>query len=146
MADAGGLIASISGISIALIKLLSTLSQFVDEVAQAPLDVQRLSNQLSNLYSSLGETRIALHRAQNSNLDQGDLQEKIQYTLSDCEEIIRLLEGIVEKAKRKEVKYVGSTKWARVKFTFKEQQINIVSDRLSYYTVVLKSIRNALGP
>ena len=144
MADAGALIAAISSISITLIKLLSTLSQFVDEVSQTPPDVQRLSNQLSNLYSSLGETKLALHRAHKPSLDQGDLDEKIQYMLSDCEEILSMLEKIVEKAKRKEIKYVGSTKWARVKFTFKEQQIDIISDRLTYYCVVLKPIRNAL--
>lgn len=144
MADAASLISAVSSISITVIKLLSTLSQFVDEVSQAPSEVQRLQNQLSSLYSSLGETKNALHRAQKGVLEEGDLDEKIQYTLADSEEVLGMLEGIVDRAKRKEVKYVGATKWARVKFTFKEEQIQIISDRLAYYCHILTSVCRAI--
>lgn len=144
MSDAASLITAISSISITVIKLLSTLSQFVDEVSQAPPEVQRLQNQLSTLYASLGETKNDLHRVQKGVLVEGDLDEKIQYTLVDCEEVLGMLEGIVDRAKRKEVKYVGATKWARVKFTFNEAQIQIISDRLAYYCHVLHSVSVAM--
>ena len=117
MADPLTLIGDVGSISITIVRLIFTLSQFVDEVAQAPAEIQRLSNELAALYASLGQVKLAIENPRESSIPEG-WTTQFESMLKDCEEALELLEGIVEKAKTKESKRTATQVWKSVRFSF----------------------------
>src|SRR5215469_5018524 len=97
MTEPSPFIGGISAISVTLVKLISTLSQLVDEVGQGvPLEVQRLANELAALYSSLGQIKLSLSLSpdqENGSLEKWNTE--FRTTIQDCKEVIGILSDIV---------------------------------------------------
>jgi hypothetical protein len=49
---------SVSGICVTIIKLITTLSQFIDDVQRVPAEVQRVANELAVSYGLFGQIRL----------------------------------------------------------------------------------------
>lgn len=145
MVEPGPFVSDLSTICVTLVKLISTLSQLVDEPKQGvPSEVQRLANELAALYSSLGQIKLSLSLPdQRSTLPAG-WNVGLETMLGDCKEIIGILDDIVERSKKMETQYVGAQKWRRVKFTFREKQVEIIRIRLVWYNIVFNKLYSAL--
>lgn len=140
-------IGNISAISVTLVKLVSTLSQLVDEVGQAvPPEVQRLANELAALYSSLGQIKLSLSLLpdrESASLARWNAEFRI--IIEDCKEVVGILSDIVERSKKMETQYVGAQRWRRIKFTFRIRQVEVVRIRLVWYNILFDKMNFALG-
>src|SRR6266480_4516141 len=139
-------VGNISAISVTLVKLISTLSQLVDEVGQGvPSEVQRLANELAALYSSLGQIKLSLSLLPDQeNASLARWNAEFRTTMEDCKEVIGILSNIVERSKKMETQYVGAQKWRRVKFTFRVKQVEVVRIRLVWYNILFDKMNSAL--
>jgi hypothetical protein len=147
MAESSPFIGKISAISVTLVKLVSTLSQIVDEVGQGvPLEVQRLANELAALYSSLGQIKLSLSLLQDrESASLARWNVEFRTIIEDCEEVVGILNDIVERSKKMETQYVGAQKWRRVNFTFRVRQVEVVRIRLVWYNILFDKMNSALG-
>jgi hypothetical protein len=147
MTDPSPLIGDISAISVTLVKLISTLSQLVDEIGQGvPSEVQRLANELAALYSSLGQIKLSLSllpAQKSASLTNWNVE--FRTVMEDCKEVVGILSDIVERSKKLETQYVGAQKWRRVKFTFKVRQVEVVRVRLVWYNILFDKMNFTLG-
>jgi hypothetical protein len=147
MTEPNPFIGGISAVSVNLVKLISTLSQLVDEVGQGvPSEVQRLANELAALYSSLGQIKLSLSSLpdqESSSLAKWNAEFRTM--IEDCKEAVGILDGIVERSKKVETQYVGAQKWRRVKFTFRVRQVEVARIRLVWYNILFDKMNSALG-
>ena len=147
MTEPSPFIGGISAISVTLVKLISTLSQLVDEIGQGvPSEVQRLANELAALYSSLGQIKLSLSLLPNQeSTSLSRWNEEFQIMIEDCKQVVGILDSIVERSKKTETQYVGAEKWRRVKFTFRVRQMEVARIRLVWYNILFDKMNSALG-
>jgi len=147
MTEPSPFIGGISAISVTLVKLISTLSQLVDEIGQGvPSEVQRLANELAALYSSLGQIKLSLSLLPNQeSTSLASWNEEFRIMIEDCKQVVGILDSIVERSKKTETQYVGAEKWRRVKFTFRVRQMEVARIRLVWYNILFDKMNSALG-
>ena len=147
MTEPSPFIGAISAVSVTLVKLISTLSQLVDEVGQGvPSEVQRLANELAALYSSLGQIKLSLSLLPNQeSTSLARWNEEFRIMIEDCKQVVGILDSIVERSKKTETQNVGAEKWRRVKFTFRVKQMEVARIRLVWYNILFDKMNSALG-
>jgi hypothetical protein len=139
MAEPISLIATIGGLSITIVKVICSISQYVDEVREASAEVQRLQNELTSFYASLGQIKLAIETPRNTPIPES-WTKSFAEMLNDCEETVKMLDEIVERSKKDEKKVRAKQVWRSVKFTFKKGQADEIRKRLMSYNQLLENM------
>jgi hypothetical protein len=136
MAEPISRITAIGGLSITIVKVICSISQYVDEVREASAEVQRLQNELTSFYASLGQIKLAIETPRNNPTPES-WTKSFAEMLNDCEETVKMLDEIVGKSKKDEKKIYAKQVWRSVKFTFKKGQADEIRKRLMSYNQLL---------
>lgn len=136
--------ANIGSLCALTVKLISTISEFIDSVQQAPTEVQSLSNELASLYASFGHIRVAVQAAKPFDLPD-KWKDNFDRLMLDCESTLGEVHVLVAKAKITETQ--GSVKlvWKSVKFVFKEKQVEFLRRRIVAQNGILQNLLGALA-
>ncbi|KAF1993020.1 hypothetical protein P154DRAFT_528078 [Amniculicola lignicola CBS 123094] len=133
-------IGSICGVTV---KLIFSISEFIDSAQQAPTEVQSLSNELASLYAGFGHIRVAVQAPRVSSLPD-KWKDNFDKLMADCEDTLKQVQDLIEKAKITETKGTIKLVWKSVKFVFKEKQVEFLRRRITSQNSILQNLFVAL--
>jgi len=136
--------ASIGTLCGATVKIISTLSEFIDAVRQGPSEVQSLNNELASLYSSLGHVKIAVQAPRASQIPEKWTDDFKKLT-KDCGDTLKDVQIIVDKARVEETDGSAKQIWKTVRFVFKDKQIQVLKRRIVSQNGILQILLSALS-
>lgn len=135
--------ASVTGICAVTAKLISTLSDFVDNVQEAPKEVRALNADLAAFYSTFTRIRLAVEAPRISGIRDGWTDDFDKLT-TVCLETLQQIKEIVDKAVVTETTSTATQVWKTVKMTFKFKRIEYLRSRLVSQVVVLSVLLETL--
>lgn len=138
------MVASIGSICGVTVRLISTLSEFVDEVREAPKEVQSLSNELASLYACLGHIKIAIQGPRVSKISDAWTTD-FEKVVDDCGDTLADVQKIVDKARATETSRSAAQMWKMIKFSFKSKQVDLLRKRIAAQTGILSNLLAALA-
>ncbi|KAK3382675.1 hypothetical protein B0T24DRAFT_602224 [Lasiosphaeria ovina] len=142
--DPLSMVASIGPICGTTVKLITTISDFVDSVQDAPKEVQALNTQLASLYACLGNTKVAIQEPRISGIPD-TWKAAFEKLAEDCSATLDAVVKIVEKAKITETASSGSQIVRSIRFTFKSKQVAVLRTRLGNHAGLLTSLLATLN-
>lgn len=136
--------ANIGSICSSTVKLIFSISEFIDSAQQAPTEVQSLSNELAALYAGFGHIRVAVQAPRVSELPD-KWKDNFDGLMTDCETTLKEVQVLVDKAKI--TKTSGSAKlvWKSVQFVFKAKQVEFLRCRIVLQNGILQNLLAALA-
>jgi hypothetical protein len=90
--------ASIGSICSFTVKLIFSISEFIDSAQQAPTEVQSLSNELAALYAGFGHIRLAVQAPRVFELPD-KWKDNFDGLMTDCETTLKEVQDLIDKAK-----------------------------------------------
>jgi hypothetical protein len=135
--DPLSIVASIGSLAGAAVKLISTISEFIDVVQKAPSEVQALNNELASLYSNLGHVKIAVQAPRHSVIPSEWIAD-FEKLATDCDATLNDVQVIVDKAKTTEVDGSARHMWKTVRFVFKAKQVDLLKRRIASQNGILQ--------
>lgn len=138
------IITGVSGICVATLKLITTLSQFIDDVEQVPAEVQRVSNELAVSYGLFGQIKLLIAEPRESPFHNG-WESSLESALKLSEERLQKLDSIVRKSKVTESKSTLTQVWRSIKYTFKESDVKDIRIGLTYTNGLLTNVLQLLS-
>ena len=135
--------ASVTGICAVTAKLISTLSDFVDNVQEAPKEVRALNADLAAFYSTFTRIRLAVEAPRISGIRDGWTDDFDKLT-TVCLEMLQQIKEIVDKAVVTETTSTATQVWKTVNMTFKFKRIEYLRSRLVSQVVVLSVLLETL--
>lgn len=136
--------ASIGSVCVIAVKLISSLSDFIDNARSASAEVQSLTNELASLYSCLGHVKLAIQQPRHANGVSESWKKDLDKLLKDCIETLGLLQDVVAKAKVVETRASGQQLWKSIKFVFKTKTIEVLRRRIVLQNGVLTNLLSLL--
>lgn len=121
--------ASIGSLAGFALGLLTTLSEFVDAVREAPREVQCLSNELASLYAALGQVKIALQSPRVSTVPPAWIAD-VDKLVADCHDTLADVQRILDKARATQTAGSATQLWKVVTFEFESKQVDLLRKRI----------------
>ncbi len=141
--DPLSLAASIGSLAGFAIRLLTTLSEFVDGVREVPKEVQCLSNELTSPYAALGHVKIALQSPRVSTIPPAWIAD-FDKLVADGHDTLADVQRILDKARATQTAGSATQLWKVAKFSFKSKQVDLLRKRIAAQTAILSNLLAAL--
>lgn len=127
--DPFSIVAGVSGICAVTAKLISALSEFVDNVQEAPKEVRALSSDLAAFYNVFTRIRLAIEAPRISPIPDG-WKDEFETLTSDCLDTVKQTKKIVDEAVVTTTTSKAQQMWRTVKITFKTKKLEVLRLRL----------------
>ncbi|OAL43352.1 hypothetical protein IQ07DRAFT_298088 [Pyrenochaeta sp. DS3sAY3a] len=127
--DPLSIVAGVSGICAVTAKLISALSEFVDNVQEAPKEVRALSSDLAAFYNVFTRIRLAIEAPRVSPIPDG-WKDEFETLTSDCLDTVKQTKKIVDEAVVTTTTSKAQQMWRTVKITFKTKKLEFLRHRL----------------
>lgn len=136
--------ASIGSICGFTVKLIFSISEFIDSAQQAPTEVQSLSNELAALYAGFGHIRVAVKAPRVFELP--DMwKDNFDGLMTDCETTLKEVQDLIDKAKITKPSGSATLAWKSIKFVFKAKQVEFLRCRIVLQNGILQNLLAALA-
>jgi hypothetical protein len=136
--------ASIGSICGFTVKLIFSISEFIDSAQQAPTEVQSLSNELAALYAGFGHLRVAVQAPRVFELPD-KWKDNFDGLMTDCETTLKEVQDLIDKAKSTKTSGSATLVWKSVKFVFKAKQVEFLRCRIVLQNGILQNLLAALA-
>ncbi|KAM7183991.1 hypothetical protein V8F33_013262 [Rhypophila sp. PSN 637] len=133
-------IGSLCGLTV---KLIFAVSEFIDQVQQAPKEVQALNTELASLYAGLGHIKMAIQAPRISQIPP-TWEADFNSLADDCDKTLKEVELIINKAKRTETTGSARQMLKTVRFVFKASQVEFLRRRIVSQNGILQILLAAL--
>jgi hypothetical protein len=130
-------LASLFGISVTAIKVITSLSGYVDKVQGACNETQGLSFQVSTVYAIISELKVVVALPAAAAYME-DWHSRFEPLLVRCYATLTQIEDMVKKAKVKDKCSSGGQVVKRIMWTFKTDQVKALREDLKVHQDNLK--------
>lgn len=130
-------VASICTLCGTAVALISTISEFIDAVHEAPTEVQALNNELASFYSSLGHIRVAVQEPRISDIPDTWTAD-FDRLLADCTATLAEVQILVDKARVTETTGSRRQLWKTIRFVFRAKQVALLRQRIGSQNGILQ--------
>jgi uncharacterized protein (DUF342 family) len=146
MGDPLSTIASVAGIVAFGGKVLVQLTEYINDIHQAPKHVEELANELMATTSTLQRFKLlVIDRTTSSEDELKKWAADAQTLLKNCEETFKQISAAVEKAQIKSKGSVRGEVVSRVKWVWNKKETELLKTRLQGYENVIQLMLQTLS-
>ena len=146
MADPLSAIANVAGMVLFGGQVLVKLTEYINDIHQAPKHVEELANELMATTAALQRFKLLVIDRQASNSDELKIWAADSQTmLQNCDETFKQINEAVEKAQIKSKGTVKGEVVSRVKWVWNKKEINLLKVRLNGYEAVIQLMLQTLS-
>jgi hypothetical protein len=137
------LAASISSLCSTAVTLISTISEFINDAQQAPVELQTLNNELASLYSRLGRIKLSVQSPRIDHIP-AEWSEDFDDFLLDCRATLNHVQNIFVRRTVTEITGTAQQVCKTIRLEVRKKQVELIVVKIVSLNASLQILREAL--